>query len=94
MRNLSAMNNLHNAQDVILLCEIKENCFQLMYDRHVFNPRICKSATTLSGCIEREEVVEIFQKTLTGGFSCINIRLSFNTDTFFTNFQQHARGRR
>lgn len=30
MRNLSDMNGLYNAQDVILLCEIIENRFQYM----------------------------------------------------------------
>ena len=33
MRNLSDMNDLYNAQDVILLCEIIENSFQLMQDK-------------------------------------------------------------
>ena len=47
MRNLSDMNDLHNAQDVILLCEIIENRFQLMYDKYGFNPRKCNSASTL-----------------------------------------------
>ena len=32
MRNLDDMNDLYNAQDVILLCEIGENRFQFMHD--------------------------------------------------------------
>ena len=47
-------NNLYNAQDVILLCEIGENRFQFMRDSYGFNPRKCNPASTLSGCIERE----------------------------------------
>ena len=91
MRHLSDLNNLYNAQDVILLSEIIENRFQLMQDRYGFNPRKCNSASALSGCIEREmskiiivlptnaEHVEIFEKTVTGGFSSVNTRLAFDT---------------
>ena len=54
MRNLGDMNDLYNAQDTILLCEIIENTFQLMQDEYGYNPRKCNSASILSGCIERE----------------------------------------
>ena len=54
MRHLGKMNELYNAQDVILLCEIVENRFQSMHDANGFNPRKCNSASTLSGCISRE----------------------------------------
>ena len=85
MRNLSDINDLYNAQDVILLCEIIENRIQLMQDKYGFNPRKCNSASTLSGSIERDlskiiislltnnERIELFQKTLTEGFSCVNL---------------------
>ena len=87
MHNLGDMNDLYNAQDTILLCEIIENRFQLMQDNYGYNPRKCNSASTLRDCIEREmskviivlptsnEVVDIFEKTLTGGFSCVNTRV-------------------
>ena len=48
------MNDLYNAQDVILLLEIAENRFQFMHDQYDFNPRKCNSASTLKRCIERE----------------------------------------
>ena len=48
------MNDLYNSQDVILLCEITENRFQVMNDTYGFNPRKCNSASSMSGCIERE----------------------------------------
>ena len=48
------MNDLYNAQDVILLSKIIENRFQLMQEENSFNLRKCNSASTLSGCIERE----------------------------------------
>ena len=86
MRNLGDMNNLYNAQGVILLCEFIENRFQVMNDTYGFNPRKCNSASSVSGYIEWEmsriiivlpaklEHVEIFEYTLTVGFSSVNTR--------------------
>ena len=37
MRNLSYMNDLYNVQDVILLCKIFENGFQMIYDKYNFS---------------------------------------------------------
>ena len=54
MRNLGDLNDLCNTQDVILLCEILESKFQAMQNTYGFNPRKCSSASTMSGCIERE----------------------------------------
>ena len=80
MRNLGNMNDLYNAQGVILLCKIAENRFQFMHDQYGFNPRKCYSASTVSGFIEREmsrvitalltpnEAVDFFEQTITGGF--------------------------
>ena len=91
MRNLGDLNDLYNFQDVALLCEILENRFPAMHERYGFNPRKCNSASTLSGCIEREmskviitlptkvEHNEIFEQTVIGGFSCVNNRLAFDT---------------
>ena len=39
MRNLGDMNDLYNAQDTILSCEIIENKFQSMQDDYRYNPR-------------------------------------------------------
>ena len=55
MRNLSDLNELYNAQDVILLSEMIENRFQAMQDRTGYNPRIINSTSKLSGCIQREK---------------------------------------
>ena len=99
MRNLGDMNDLYNPQDVILLSEIIENCFQVMNDTYGFNPRKCNSASSMSRYIEREmsriilalatklEHAKIFQQTLTGGFSSVNIRLAFNTQILRTNLE-------
>ena len=89
-RNLGDLNDLDNTQDVILLSEITESRFQAMQNTYGFNPRKCNSTSSMSGCIEREmskiilalpkkyDHVEIFEKTVIGGFSCVNTR--------FTNF--------
>ena len=97
MQDLGDMNDLYNAQDVILLLEITENRFHLMHDQYGFNPRICNSASTLSGCIEREmshviialptsnEPVDIFEQTITRGSSSVNTRLAFDTEILLPN---------
>ena len=93
------MNNLYNAQDVILLCEIIENRFQAMNDTYGFNPTKCNSASSMSGYIEREmsriilalstnlEHVEIFKKTVTGSFSSVNTRLRFDTQILLPSLE-------
>ena len=98
MRNLGDMNDLYNMQDVILLCEIIENRFQKMQDKFGFNPRKCNSASTLSGCVQRNQSnviislptnfkhAEIFEKTLIGGFTCVNTRVGFDTEVLLPNF--------
>ena len=67
-----------------------------MKKRH---PRKCNSAKKLSGCIQREQsvilglptnnlVIEIFEKTLTGGFSSVNTRLLFDTELLMPNLTE------
>ena len=98
LRNLGDMNDLYNMQDVILLCEIIENRFQKMQDKFGFNPRKCNSASTLSGCVQRNQSkviislptnfkhAEVFEKTLIGGFTCVNTRVGFDTEILLPNF--------
>ena len=66
-----------------------------MHDLYGFKPRKCNSASTLSGCIEREmsrviislpssnEAVDIFEQTITGGFSSVNTRLAIDTEIHY-----------
>ena len=101
MRNLSDLNDLYNAQDVIILLEIIENRFQSMQDKTGYNPRIINSASKLSSCIQREQSkcilalpinntqMEIFEKTLSGGLSSVNTRLSFDTELLMPNLTQN-----
>ena len=64
-----------------------------------FSPRRCKSAGSLSFCIEREMSriilslhttlghVEIFEKTVTDSFSSVNTRLAFDTQILLPNLE-------
>ena len=97
MKNLGDLNDLYNTQDVILLIEIIESRFQAMQNTYGFNPRRCNSASSLSGWIKRVmskvilafptkyEHVEMFEKTITGGFSSVNTRLSFDLQILLPN---------
>ena len=97
MQNLGDKNDLYNVQDVILLCEIAENRFHFMHDQYSLNPNKCNSVSTRSGCIETEmsrvlialptsnEAIDIFEQTITGGFSSVNTRLAFDTEIVLPN---------
>ena len=76
---------------------IIENRFQEMQSKTGYNPRKINSSSKLSHCIQREQSkfilvlptnnchVEIFGKTLSGGSSCVNTRLLFDTDLLMPN---------
>ena len=97
MRNLGDLNDLYNAPDVILLTENIESRFQAMQNAYDLNPRKCDSASSMSGCIEREmskiiltlpskyEHYEIFEQTVIGGFSSVNTRLAFGSEILLPN---------
>ena len=69
-----------------------------MYEANGFNWRENNLASSLSSCIERDllkvatalqankEVIKIFEKTLTVGFSCINTNLGFDTEILMGNY--------
>ena len=68
-----------------------------MHDSYGFNPRKYNSASSMNSCIEREmsriilslptklEHLEIFEQTVTGGFSSVNTRLAFDTQILLPN---------
>ena len=70
-----------------------------MNDTYGFNPRKCNSASSMSSYIEREmsriilalptklEHVEIFEQTVTGGFSSVNTRLAFDMEILLPNLE-------
>ena len=77
-----------------------ENRFQDMFDKMTYNPRKCNSASKLNSCIQGEQsriilalptnnsVIEIFIKTLTGGFSCVNTWFPFDSELLMPNFTE------
>ena len=91
LNKLFEFHDIYNFQDTIILCEIFENRTTEIYKRFPYNPRKCTSASTLSGCIHRyhskaiisfptnSEVLELFEKTLVGGMSCVSTRLAFDS---------------
>ena len=97
MRNLGDMNDLCNAQHVILFCETIKSRFQMMNNKYGFNPRKSNSASSMSGCIERKmskvilalpaklDHVKIFEQTVRGGLSSVNTRLAFDTQILLPN---------
>ena len=68
-----------------------------MHKTYGFNPKKCNLASLMSGYIEREmskiilalptklDHVEIFEQTVTGGFSSVNTRLAFDTQILLPN---------
>ena len=95
LKKLSELNDLYNFQDTIILCEIFENRASQMMVKFPYNSGKCTSASSLSGCIRRylsnviislptrTEYIDVFEKTLIGGFSCVTTRLSFDTSILF-----------
>ena len=79
------------------MSDIAQNRFQYMHELYGFNPRRCNSASTLNVCIEREmsKVIialptsnksdEIFEQTITDGFSSVNTRLALDTEILLPN---------
>ena len=71
-----------------------------MYKKDIHNPRNVNWASKLSGCIQKEQskviwalqtknnIKEIFDKTVARGFTCVNTRLSFDTELFMPNYSK------
>ena len=91
LENLGELNKLYNFQDTIILAEVLEQRSTHLQKLFKFNPRKCNSASSFSGCVHRDkskcltavptkaEDVILFEKTLIGGFNCVNTRLSFDS---------------
>ena len=82
----------YNFPDTIILCEIFEQRSSPLQDIFQYNPGKCNSGSSFSSCVHRDrskccialptdtEQVRVFEKTLIGGFSCVNTRLAFDTE--------------
>ena len=73
------------------MCEIFESHASQLKKLFKFNPKKCNPASSFSGCVHRDksrclialpteaEHVKVFEKTLIGGFSCVNKRLTLDS---------------
>ena len=94
LKTLGDMNRIYNFQDTLILCEIFEQRASLLEKPFKFNPRKSNSASSFSGTVHRNkskcniamptnsEQIRVFEKTLIGGYSCVNIRMAFDTEIF------------
>ena len=94
LRTLGDLNRIYNFQDTAILCEIFEQRASLLQKLFKYNARKCNSASSFSGCVQRfkskccialptdAEVIRVFEKTLIGGYSCVNTRMAL-IQTFF-----------
>ena len=94
LKTLGDMNRIYNFQDTLILCEILEQRASLLEKLFKFNPRKCNSASSFSGTVHRNkskcnivmptnaEQIRVFEKTLIGGYSCVNTRMAFDTQLF------------
>ena len=97
LKDLGELNKIYNFQDTVILCELFEQRSSDLQKLFKFNPRKCNSTNSFNSCVHRDkskclialpteaEQVRIFQKTLIGGFSCVNTRLTFDTQILLSN---------
>ena len=97
LKNLGELNRIYNFQDTIILWEFFEQRAELLAEIFKYNPRKCNSASSFRGCVlcmkskccivlpTDADFVRVFEKTLIGGFSSVNTRLAFDTDTLVKN---------
>ena len=98
--NLGQLNKLHNFQDTLILAEIFERRSSHLQKLFKFNSRKCNSASSFSGCVHREkrkclialptraEDVLVFERTLIGGFNCVNTRIAFDSQILLPKNEQ------
>ena len=94
LKTLGDMNRIYNFQDTLILCEISEQQASLLGKLFKFNPRKCINASSFSSYVHRNkskcnivmptdsEKIRVFEKTLIGGYSCVNTRMAFDTEFF------------
>ena len=99
LETLGDMNKIYNIQDTLILCEIFEQRSILLEKLFKFNPRKCNSASSFSGCVQRNKSkcnivlptdpkkIRVFENMLIGGYSCVNTRASFDTELFLKDKQ-------
>ena len=75
MRNLSDLNNLYNAQDVIIMNSGSKlsSCIQREQTKSILVLPVNNTQ------------IEVFEKTLCSSFSCVNMRFSFDIEILMPN---------
>ena len=91
LKDLGDLNEIYNFQDTIILCEVFEQWSEHLQKLFKYDPHKCKSASSFSGCDHRDKSkclialptdtkhARVFERTLTGRFTCVNTRLAFDT---------------
>ena len=94
LKILGDMNRIYNFQDTLILCEIFEQRASELEKLFKYNPRKCNSVSSFLGYVQRNkikcaiamptdaEIIRVFEKTLIGGYSCVNTRMDFDTEIF------------
>ena len=94
LETLGDLNRIYNFKDNAILCEIFESRSALLQKLFKYNLKKCNSTSSFSGCVHRlkskcksflptnAEDVRVFEKTVLGGYSCINTRMGFDTNLF------------
>ena len=97
LKTLGDMNRIYNFQDMLILYEIFEQRTALLQEIFKYNPRKCNTASSFSGYVQRNkskcviamptdaEIIRVFEKTLIGGYSCVNTRMAFDTEIFLND---------
>ena len=100
LKNLGELNKIYNFQDTITLCEIFEQHSQHLQKLFKYNPYKCNSGSSFSGCVHRDkskcaiglltnaEHVRVLEKTLIGGYGCVNTMFTFDTEIFLEDTNQ------
>ena len=91
LENLGELNKIYNFQNAIISCEVFKQRSHHLQKMFKFNPKKYNSASSFSSCVHRDkskcfialpnnaEQVKLFERTLIGGFSCVNTRLVFDS---------------
>ena len=97
LKTLGDLNRIYDFQDTAILCEIFEERSSLLQKLFKYNAKKCNSASSFSGCVQRlqskcsialptdAEIIKLFERTVMGGYICVNSRVGFDTNLFLKN---------